>query len=78
MIATRIAALGDTTERTSAAYVIAEMIGRYRVQHHGSWRVYNIARCELLPATYESEDLARAGAHLNAALDIIEMLEKPT
>jgi len=77
MIAARIAVAGNTTERTSTAYAIAEIIGQYRVLHRDNWRVYNVVRCELLPATYESEDLARAGANLNAALDIIELFEMP-
>lgn len=77
MIAARIAAAGNTAERTSRIYRVALIIARYRVERHGEvWRINQIERGELLPATYASEALATAGAHLHAACDIDELYDE--
>lgn len=77
MIAARIAALGNTAERVALIHEIADIIGKYRVVNGPSgWAVVDLKTGNPAPAPYASEPMARAGARLLAACDVVEMLEK--
>lgn len=76
MIAAWIAALGNTPERTALIYDIADAMRRYRTVHGPKcWAVVDMKAGTVTPAEYDSEALAKAGASLMAACDIVEMLE---
>lgn len=78
MITARIASLGNTPERIRLIHDIADAFARYRpVQGPKCWGVVDIKTGTNTPAEYESEALAKHGARLLAACDIVEMLEKP-
>lgn len=76
MIAARIAAMGNTPERIKLIHDIADTMRRYRpVNGPKCWAVVDMKTGTVTPAEYDSEPLAKAGASLMAACDIVEMLE---
>lgn len=72
------AAVGPTTvkpTRMELVHRIAELMGRYRVAQSGKKvRILDMENAgAVLPAEYENEDHAKAGARLQAAYDIYDL-----
>jgi hypothetical protein len=62
------------SDRTGTVYRIAELIIRYRAAElAGKWRVRDGETGELLAAEYSDEAMARSGARLQAACDILDL-----
>jgi hypothetical protein len=75
VIAARLA--GQPAESTSRIYRIAELMRRYRpVLAGGEWRLIDREGGGLTTPTYDTEELAKAGANLMAACDIAALFEE--
>lgn len=66
--------------RTTTVYRIAELIGRYRVEHDtkaGTFHLFDVEGGSRLPAVYSDEATAHAGKRLAAACDIRALFDSP-
>lgn len=70
--------MSAATNRMSTIYRVAELIGRYRVEQEterGTWHVYDVEAEARTPAEYSDEASAVAGSRLQAACDILALVE---